>query len=102
VAPPSGDLAADAERLAAEGRFSEAAQTLYRALVESLGRRGQLRPHEGKTTGDYARELRAAGSPGLARFRTFSRRYDRVLFGHGSCDVISWTALRDDARELLA
>ena len=101
-ASPSRNLAVHAEQLAAQGRFGEAAQALYHALVETLGRRGQLRPHEGKTTGDYARELRAAGSPGLPRFRSFARRYDRVLFGHGSCDAVSWAALRDDARELLA
>jgi hypothetical protein len=97
VADPLGE----AERLAAEGRFSDAAHALYRALLLRLSTREQLRLHPSKTSGDYARELRAAGSQVYAAFRSFGRRYDRVLFGRGSCDAAAYAALLGDARSLL-
>src|SRR5262245_36692047 len=53
----------DAEQLAAEGRFTDAAHALYRATLALLARRAHLRLHPSKTAGDYARELRARSSP---------------------------------------
>jgi hypothetical protein len=49
-----------------------------------------------KTSGDYARELRARGSASYQPFRDFSRRFDVAVFGHGGCDA----ALIDDLRRL--
>ena len=74
-----------AERLAAAGQFEEAAHALYRGVVESAARTDRLRLDPSKTSGDYARELRARGSARLAPFRMFARRFDVAVYGHGEC-----------------
>jgi hypothetical protein len=85
-AGPAGDQWAATQRLAAEGRYTEAAHALYRALLEAGARRGELRLHPSKTAGDYVRELRARSSAMLGRFRDFARSYDVVIYGSGVCD----------------
>jgi hypothetical protein len=85
-----------AERLAAEGRFEEAAHALYRGVLVALAQRERLRLDPSKTSGDYARELRARGSPAYQPFRAFGRRFDVAVFGHGGCDA----RLIDDLRTL--
>ena len=84
-----------ADLLAAEGRFEEAAHALYRGVVATLVLRERLRFDPSKTSGDYARELRARGSSSYAPFREFSRRFDVVVYGHRGSDESS---LRDLAR----
>lgn len=76
-----------AERLAAAGQLEEAAHALYRGVVESVARSERLRLDPSKTSGDYARELRAHGSPRLPEFRAFARRFDVAIYGHGGCDT---------------
>lgn len=98
----TSDPWSEAEQLAAEGRFTEAAHALYRATLARLARRAHLRVHASKTTGDYVRELRARSSPAYDGFRQFGRRYDRIIYGHGSCDAESYAALLADATGLLA
>lgn len=95
------DPAAEARALAAAGRFTEAAHALYRALLQLLARREKLRLHPSKTSGDYARELRARRSPLHAPFRAFGRRYDRMLFGHEPLDADAYATLLEEARPLL-
>ena len=85
-----------AERLAAEGRFEDAAHALYHGVLLALARSDRLRLDPSKTSGDYARELRARGSPSYQPFREFSRRFDVAVFGHGGCDAV----LIDDLRRL--
>lgn len=84
----------DAERAAAEGRYTDAAHSLYRALLQTLARDERLRLHPAKTAGDYARELRVAGSPSWRPFRDFGRRYDRIIYGDGVCDKPGYELLR--------
>jgi len=91
----AGDAWVDAERLAAAGDYTEAAHLLYRGVIERLAAGEQIRLHPSKTSGDYARELRRRGSPAHAEFRQFGRRYDRVLFGIGSCDATTYATLRE-------
>lgn len=100
VSTSSGDPWRDAERLAADGQFTEAAHALYRAALAMLAVKGLVRVHESKTTGDYARELRRRGAPVHAPFRRFGARYDRIIYGAGECDAIQYAALLDDARAL--
>jgi hypothetical protein len=85
-----------AERLASEGRFEEAAHALYRGVLLALARQERLRLDPSKTSGDYARELRARGSASYQPFRAFARRFDVAVFGHGGCDA----RLIDDLRTL--
>jgi hypothetical protein len=92
----SEDPFAVAERLAAEGKFEEAAHALYRGVLLALARQERLRLDPSKTSGDYARELRARGSAAYQPFRAFGRRFDVAVFGHGGCDA----QLIDDLRAL--
>jgi hypothetical protein len=85
-----------AERLAAEGKFEEAAHALYHGVLLALARQERLRLDPSKTSGDYARELRARGSASFQPFRAFGRRFDIAVFGHGGCDA----RLIDDLRTL--
>ena len=97
----SGDPWAEADRVAATGDYTAAAHLLYRGVTERLAAAAQLRLHPSKTSGDYARELRTRGSPAHAEFRRFGRRYDRVLFGTGTCDAETYSALREHARGVI-
>jgi hypothetical protein len=85
-----------AERLAAEGRFEDAAHALYHGVLLALVRSDRVRLDPSKTSGDYARELRARASSSYQPFRDFSRRFAVAVFGHGVCDA----ALIDDLRRL--
>ena len=87
-----------ADRFAAEGRFEDAAHALYHGVLLALARNERLRLDPSKTSGDYARELRARGSSAYQPFREFSRRFDIAVFGHGGCDA----RLIDDLRRLAA
>jgi hypothetical protein len=85
-----------AEALALEGRFEDAAHALYRGVLLSLARSERLRLDPSKTSGDYARELRARSSSAHQPFRAFARRFDFAVYGHGGCDA----RLIADLREL--
>jgi hypothetical protein len=85
-----------AERFASEGRYEDAAHALYHGVLLALARTDRVRLDPSKTSGDYARDLRARGSASYRPFRDFSRRFDVAVFGHGGCDA----ALIDDLRRL--
>lgn len=74
-----------AERLADAGRLEEAAHAIYRGVLEGVAHGDRLRLDPSKTSGDYARELRARGSARYAPFRAFARRFDVAVYGHGGC-----------------
>jgi hypothetical protein len=75
-----------AQRLAAAGSYTDAAHALYAALLEGVAEREALRVHPSKTVGDYGRELRRRSSVLVPPFRDFSRLYEVVVYGVGSCD----------------
>ena len=91
----------EAEQLAGAGQFTDAAHALYRGTVAMLASQGLVRRHDSKTSGDYARELRRRGAPAYAAFRRFGGRYDRIIYGTGTCDASSYDALLADARSVL-
>jgi hypothetical protein len=90
----AGDPWAEADRLASEGRFEEAAHALYRGVLAGLARTERLRLDPSKTSGDYARELRGRASPSYSAFRAFVRRFDVAVYGHGGCTAASVDELR--------
>ena len=90
-----------AQRLAAEGAFTDAAHALYQALLQGIARTGALRLHPSKTAGDYVRELRNASSTFFDRFRAFARSYDMVVYGLGACDRERYERLQRLAAEIL-
>jgi hypothetical protein len=96
----STDPWGEAERLAAAGRFTDAAHALLAALLGTLGARGEVRVHASKTAGDYARELRRRGAPSAPAFQRFRARYDRVVYGEAEVSEAQYRALRDDAAPL--
>jgi hypothetical protein len=75
------------ERLAAEGRYEEAAHALYHGVLASVAHAERLRLDPSKTSGDYARELRVRRSAAYTPFREFSRRFDAAVFGRDVCDA---------------
>jgi hypothetical protein len=83
-----------AERLAAEGKYAEAAHALYHGVLASLAHGEYVRLDPSKTSGDYARDLRARGSAAYVPFRVFSRRFDAAMYGHDACDAALITDLR--------
>jgi hypothetical protein len=51
------------------------------AVLDVLIGANMVRYHRSKTAGDYARDLRRAGSPVAADFRSFGRGFDHLAFG---------------------
>ena len=83
-----------AEQLAARNDFTGAAHALYLALLGVAARRGLVALHESKTTGDYLRELRRRPDAlDLPRFTDFTRSYETVIYGIGSCDHLRYNQL---------
>jgi len=88
----------DAQAFVLAGRHTEAAHSLFAAVLQLLAARGEVRPHPSKTAGDYARELRLAGSPRARAFQAFRARYDRIIYGTGMCTPEEYAALLGEAR----
>jgi hypothetical protein len=63
-------------------------------VLLSLARGERMRLDPSKTSGDYARELRARGSSAYQPFRAFARRFDVGVYGHGRCDAVLIAELR--------
>lgn len=98
----TGDPWAQAQRLAAAGNYTDAAHALYQGLLLALARRDNLRLHESKTVGDYARELRSRSSQRFAPFRDFARTYEVVVYGLGTCDRDRYDRLQRLAEAITA
>ena len=90
-----------AQRLAADGQFTEAAHALVATLLASCAARGEFKLHVSKTTGDYSRELRRRGSPLAGGFQQFRERYDTLIYGTGTCTAADYASLLGDVRPLL-
>lgn len=85
-------LRASADRLAAEGRFSEAVLDRFRAILRSLEDRAILDERPGRTAHEAAEES-AARLPGVAAdLRAAGALFDDVCYG----DVVATSG--DDAR----
>lgn len=91
-----------AQTLAAHDDYTGAAHALYLALIGSAARRGLVSPHESKTTGDYLRELRRKQDAiDFPRFTDFTRSYETVIYGIGTCDRDRFITLNTLATSLL-
>jgi hypothetical protein len=85
------DWWATAQDLASHNDYTGAAHALYLALLGAAARRGLVSLHESKTTGDYLREVRRKpDATDLPRFTSsftdFTRSYETVIYGIGTCD----------------
>ncbi len=91
-----------AQLLASQDDYTGAAHALYLALLGSTARRGLVSLHESKTTGDYLRELRRKPDEiDLPQFTDFTRSYETVIYGIGTCDQERYTRLNALAESLL-
>lgn len=91
-----------AQDLAARNDYTGAAHALYLALIGAAARRGLVSLHESKTTGDYLRELRRKPDAiDLPRFTDFTRSYETVIYGIGTCDRERYTRLNALAGSIL-
>jgi len=90
----AGDPWRAAEELAASGEFTDAAHSLYLALLDAVARRERLRLHPAFTVGDYVRALRSRSSSLFTRFREFALSYETVVYGLGTCDRDRYERLR--------
>ena len=90
----------EAERLAGVGDYMGAAHALYQAVLRRVAATERIRLHASKTSGDYVRDLRRRGSPMTTAFQQFGRRFDRVVFGKGTCTADDYAGLRSAAMEI--
>jgi hypothetical protein len=91
-----------AQEYASQQDYTGAAHALYLALLGSVARRGLVSLHESKTTGDYLRELRRKPDAiDLPRFADFTRSYETVIYGIGTCDADRYARLNALAASLL-
>ncbi len=84
---------AEADRLAAEGLYAEAAHTLLLRSVEDVdaGRPGLVRP---SLTGRDIAELTDLPAEPRAAFRSIATVVERALFGGRAVDAAGWDACR--------
>jgi len=91
-----------AQQRASSDDYTGAAHALYLALLGSTARRGLITLHESKTTGDYLREVRRRPEAiDLPRFADFTRSYETVVYGIGTCDQERYSRLSGLAATLL-
>ena len=87
-------LAAELEQ---RGDFVAASHALYLAVLDTLGRGGDLTFHASKTAGDYVRDLEERRSASLDAFREFARRFERDVFGAELPNAATYRALAESA-----
>jgi hypothetical protein len=90
-----------ARAAAAEGRFMEAAQLLYLAILEELRRTERLKLDPSRTLGEYRRDLAARSSGAYHAFRKFTGTYEAIVWGRRSCDGPSYERLVELAAPLI-
>lgn len=101
AADPSLDPLLLARAAAADGRFLEAAQLLYLAILDELRRTERLRLDPSKTLGEYRRELAARSSGAYHGFGKFTATYEATIWGRRSCDESSYEQLAELAAPLI-
>jgi hypothetical protein len=94
---PASNLTAASE-LARAGRYAEAMHALYRGVLLWLDELGHARFDEGKTGGEYARELRA--SELRPPFRALLSSFYPVAFGGRTGEAGAWRAMRGAASSM--
>lgn len=91
-----------AQDLASKQEYTGAAHALYLALLALAAHRGLVSLHESKTTGDYLREVRSNPDAfDIPRFTDFTRSYETVIYGIGTCDEERYSSLNAMATTLI-
>jgi Domain of unknown function (DUF4129) len=97
----SAQLQAEAQGLAAQGAYLQAANTLYTAVVVRLAEQKRVRRHPSKTVGDYWRELRSVSDEKTAAYAAFARVYEIVAYGDKLCDASRYAQLEQLSASIL-
>jgi hypothetical protein len=101
LSKPAAVWSADADLLAAQGRFREAIRALYLALLATFHRRGAIDYHPAQSNWDYCRHFR--GQPEqLAPFTELTRRFDFAWYGRIGIDAGSYASFKELIAPLLA
>lgn len=90
---------ADADALAAQGRWREAVRSLHRALVADLVRSGALSDQPGRTARELVRDLAAERPDAVDPFAAATSIFEGAWYGHapvGQSDVDRMRALDAD------
>ena len=87
---------AEADRLADAGRFREAVQADFLALVLTLDGWGTVHFHPSKTPAEYLAEPALRGGS-HEEFRRLVRQLYRIVFGGGACDAETYAEWRRHA-----
>ncbi|MFE6871482.1 DUF4129 domain-containing protein [Kitasatospora sp. NPDC057692] len=91
---------ADAERHAADGRWTEAVREQMRALVRGLEERTLLDPRPGRTADEAAAEAGRALPDHAAALLAAARAFDDIAYGERTADQAAYQLLRDLDRTL--
>lgn len=91
---PALELLGDADALAAQGRYSEAAHLLLHRSIEEIDRRRPAAVRKALTSRDIARLPAIPPSPAQA-FASIVRTVERSLFGGRALDAGDWRQCRD-------
>jgi Domain of unknown function (DUF4129) len=97
----AAQLQAEAQGLAQQGAYLQAANTLYAAVIVRLSEGKRVRRHSSKTVGDYWRELRGGGDEMTAGYAAFARVYEIVAYGDGLCDAARYAQLEQLSAAIL-
>lgn len=85
-----------AQQLAANGDYTAAAHALYLALITAAAAQGLVLLDDSRTVGDYVREMGRSRDATSARiFARFTRSYETVIYGIGSCDATHFAGLSE-------
>jgi len=81
AAKTAAEYRAEAETLAAQGKYKDAIRARFRAIVRELEERGVLDPRPGRTAGEIAREAGAAVRAVADDLRTAAAAFDEAWYG---------------------
>jgi hypothetical protein len=100
---PAAELWREADNLARDGQFLQAARSLYLAVLSLLHRRRFLRCEPTRTNGEYVQQLRLAPeapSDLHAPFEEFTGLFERKWYGDRACEPEEYRACRALAEEI--
>lgn len=93
AAKSAAEYRAEAETLAAQGKFKEAVRARFRAVIRELEERGVLDPRPGRTAGEIAREGGAAVRAIAGDLRTAAETFDAAWYGRREAEQADYAAV---------
>ena len=91
----AAEYRAEAELLAAQGRYKDAVRARFRAVIRELEERGVLDPRPGRTAGEIAREGSDAVPAVRDDLHACAATFDLVWYGRRETGEAEYAILRD-------